>query len=239
MIVALILLLTLLLPSVYGDIPDHVLSSDSYREIEYPGDDCLLEVQFSRADSIFNCFGYTINEGITDFWVIEINCSGVVISRQPRSSPEDFGVDESTEFLLPLENGSSLFAGSECLNEQTIGITELVDTLGNTLWRRTDWYNDHTAFSSALQTEDGSFLVGGWTGEEISLGAIETNALLVLVSSDGNQITATELLAHGDQYVEKIALTNSEYVVVIGTVIQPGMECSDVFFWKIDLRKLQ
>ncbi len=148
-------------------------------------------------------------------------------------------MDESTEFFLPLENGNSLFTSSEYQNEQTAGITELVDTLGNTLWKRIDWYNDHTAFSSALQTQDGSFLIGGWTGEEVILGIIETNALLVLVSSDGNQITATELLAPGDQYVEEIFLTNSEHVVVIGTVIQPGKECSDLFFWKVDLRKLQ
>lgn len=148
-------------------------------------------------------------------------------------------MDENSEFILPLENGNSLFAGSEYQNEQTAGITELVDTHGNTLWRRTDWYNDHSAFSSALQTQDGCFLVGGWTGEEVSPGVIEANALLALVSADGNQITATELLANGDQRVKKILITNSEHVVVIGTVIQPGRNCSDVFFWKIDLRKLQ
>ncbi|MEA3265659.1 MAG: hypothetical protein U9P42_01770, partial [Candidatus Fermentibacteria bacterium] len=235
MTIALILLLALILPSLYGDIPDHAMSSDSYREIEHSGDDHLLEVQFSVADSIFNCFGYTISEGNTDFWILEISCSGFTVNRQPCPSPEDNSMDESSEFILLLENGNSLFAGSEYQNEQTAGISELVDTLGNTLWKRTDWYNDHTAFSSALQTQDGSFLVGGWTGEEISPGVIETNALLALVSADGNQITATELLANGDQHVRKIYLTNSEHVVVIGTVIQPDKNCSNVFFWKIHL----
>lgn len=239
MIIALILLLALLLPSVYGDIPDHVLISDSYREIEHPGDDYLLEVQFSQLDSTINCFGYTIHENNTDFWVLEIHCSGFTINWQPSPSPEDNCMDESSEFFLPLENGNSLFAGSEYQNEQTAGITALLDTLGDTLWRRTDWYNDHTAFSSALQIQDGSFLVGGWTGEEVSLGIIETNALIALISADGNQITATELLANGDQHIKKIFITNSEHVVVIGTVIQPGKNCSDVFFWKIDLRKLR
>ncbi len=121
MIIALILLLALLLPSLHGDIPDHVLSSDSYREIEHPGDDYPLEVQFSEVDSIINCFGYTINEGNTDFWVLEIRCSEFTINWQPRPSPEDNSMDESTEFFLPLENGNSLFTSSEYQNEQTAG----------------------------------------------------------------------------------------------------------------------
>jgi len=234
MMVVLFLLLALL-----GDIPDHVLSSDSYREIEHPGDDYLLEVQFSQVDSIINCYGYTIKEGITDFWVLEIHCSGLAINRQSRPSPEKCSMDENSELFLPLENGNILFAGSEYQNEQIVGVTSLLDTLGNPLWKRADWYNDHTLFSSAIQTQDSSFLVGGWTGEEISLGVIETNALLALVSAAGNQITATELLANGDQRVEKILITDSEHVVVIGTVIQPGRNCSDIFFWKIDLCELQ
>ena len=239
MIIALIILFALLLPSLRGDIPGHVLSSDSYREIEHPGDDYLLEVQFSQVDSIINCFGSTVNEDITDFWVLEIDCSGVTVSWQTIPSLENHCMDESSEFFLPLENGNSLFARSAFQNGQIVGVTALLNTLGDTLWRRTDWYNDHTAFSSALQTQDGSFLLGGWTGEEVSLGILETNALLALVSVDGNQITATELLARGNQHVQKIFITNSEQVVVIGTVIQPGRNCSDVFFWKIDLRKLQ
>lgn len=228
------ILLALFSLSAIGDIPDNVLSADSYRyrEIEHPGNDHPVEVNFSETDSITSCLGYTIHSDRTDFWLLEIDYSGTPLNRRTLSSLNNYCSDKINEVLLDLDNGNSLSATSQYQNEQTSGLTILLNRQGEELWRRNDWYNDHTAFSCAIQTPDGNFLLAGWTGEETAPGIVETNILLVVLSSDGDQIVGTELLANGNQKACCVSVTNSKQVIVVGE------NDADIFFWKIDFNKL-
>ncbi len=234
------ILLALFSQSAFGDIPDNVLSADSYRyrEIEHPGNDHPVEVSFSESDSITSCLGYTIHSDRTDFWLLEIDYSGTAVNWQTLSSQNDYCTDEIDEVLHELDNGNSLSATGQYQNEQFTGLTILLNPQGNELWRRNDWYNDHTAFSSAIQTPDDNFLLAGWTGEETAPGIVETNILLAVLSSGGDQIVGTELVANGNQRACCVSVTNSKQVIVVGSVIQPGENDADIFFWKIDFNKL-
>ncbi len=235
---AFILLIFLALFSAYADIPDNVLSSPFCRKIEHPGDDHLVKVTFSEADSVIICFGYSISSDNIDSWVLTINYSGEILDRQTLPSLSCYDVGGVTETFLKLENGNTLRAGSEYRNEQTTGLTVLLNPQGSELWRRNDWYNDHSSFSSAAVAPNGSFLLAGWTGEETAPGVVETNVLLAVINYDGTRIVGTELTAEGDQRAYRVSVTDSSHILVIGTAIQPGQNDADVFFQRLDFNEL-
>ncbi|MCD4707698.1 MAG: hypothetical protein K8S62_08155 [Candidatus Sabulitectum sp.] len=236
--VFLILLAFLSFSSVFADIPDNVLSSDSYCEINHPGDNHLLNAVFSETDSVISCFGYTISGDDTHFWILTIDYSGAILNRQTIPSPENYNADEDNDFLLKLDNGNSLRTGNSSQDEQTTGLTVFLNRQGKELWRRNDWYNDHSSFSSAVLTPDNNFLLAGWTGNEITPGVMETNVLLAIVNYDGSRIVGTEILAEGNQRTYRALVTSSGQIIVVGTVIQSGENDADLFFLKLNISEL-
>lgn len=237
-LILLILLALFSFTSVFADIPDNVLSSDSYCEIDHPGDDYLEDVIFSEADSVISCFGYTISGDNTDFWVLSIDFSGVILNRKTLPFLKYNDDNDITDTFLELDDGNALLTGREYRNEQITGLAVLLDPQCNEIWRRNDWYNDHSSFSTALLTPDSTFLLAGWTGEEIAPGVIETNVLLAIVDYDGSRIIGTELLADGDQMAHYVFVTGSRQVIVVGTVIQPGQNDTDAFFCSLNFKEL-
>ncbi len=384
---------------VMGDIPDNVLDSGVYEVMEHNGDDHLIDVSFSEADSVTSCFGYTVTGNSTDFWVLTIDYSGVAIDRQvlniqhdnpgdwisgvflesgllliidgestpcalpdfllvdllnpgnsshsvlqaevasdeiltllslekcpegqlmvagTRWSPEDdhtlfvikLGYEGTLLWETPLvENCESQFIRAslemmsdggcivtynlDCFSSSHIPIFRLgsdgqilwhkslqvnsefvagisgflelgdgrilctgtvddmgqmafrgfsvcLDSLGEELWRRIDWYNDHTLFRSAGITPQDDFLITGWTGVEGSypLEVVDIDVLLAVLKNDGSRIIGTELCAEGDQKAHSVFLTESGQIIVAGTEVQPGKEEADLFFWKFDFEEL-
>ncbi len=106
---------------VMGDIPDTVLDSGIYEVMEHNGDDHLIDVSFSEADSITRCFGYTVTGNSTDFWVLTIDYSGVTIDRQvlniQHDTPGDWisGVFLESGLLLIIDGESTLGALTDFL----------------------------------------------------------------------------------------------------------------------------
>ncbi|MCD4702292.1 MAG: hypothetical protein K8S24_10595 [Candidatus Aegiribacteria sp.] len=394
------LIILFLIYPVMADIPDNVFDSGIYEVMEHIGDDCLIDVTFSEADSVTSCFGYSVSADSTDFWVLTVDYSGIPIDRQelcirqdnpenwirgiflkpgllliikgeytPGSFPEFHSIDLSnldnsrhsaipveintdeililmslkkcpdgrllaagtrcspedghTLFVMKLEyegtilwetplvenyeeqfsqaslevmsdggcilsydqdcfplssipicrlgsdgqilwhrslqvdneliaglsgfieldNESILCTGTvECMRQMAFrGFTVCLDSLGEEIWRRIDWYRDHTLFRSARITPQGDFLITACTGEEgdYPLEAVNTDVLLVIMENDGSRIIGTELSAEGDQKVHAVFLTESGQIIVTGTEVQPGKDEADVFFWKLDFEEIR
>ncbi len=397
-----VFLLLLALISIYpvlGDIPDNVIDSGVYEVMEHIGDDNLIDVTFSEADSVTSCFGYTVSGDNTDFWVLTIDYFGVPVDRQelyvlqdnpiewisavflepgllliieggysPGSFPDCFTIDlmnpdSSRHTVLPVEispdeilsltslekcsEGSLLAAGTrwsqedghamfviklgydgtilwetplvENSEEQFIrasleimsdggcmlsynedcfpssfipicrlgsdgqilwqmslqvncefvagisgflelddgniictgtvddmrqmayrGLTVCLDPQGEELWRRIDWYLDHTLFRSVSITPENGIIIAGWIGEEgnFPLEVVGSDILLAIMENDGSRISCTELYAEGDQMTHSVFLTESGQIIVTGTEVQPGKGESDVFFWKIGFEEV-
>ncbi len=144
--------------------------------------------------------------------------------------------------FLELNDGSILCTGTvdDMRHMAFRGFTACLDSSGEELWRRIDWYLDHTSFLSARITPQDHFLITGWTGEEgdFSLELVDTDVLLVIMSNDGSRIIGTELSAEGDQKTHSVFLTESGQIIVTGTEIQPGKEEADIFLWRLGFEGL-
>ncbi len=385
---------------VRGDMPDNVLDSGVYEVLEHIGDDYLIDVTYSENDSVTSCFGYTVSDESTKFWILSLNHSGIPVDRKaldilhdgptdwisgvfsepgllfiingectpgilpeyltiglmdPRNSshtllPVEVDPDEiltilalekySDEYLLAVatrwspdddntlsviklahdgtilwetpiaekfeeqfiradsrimsDGGCVLSYSLDCFPSSSIpicrlgsdgqilwqqslhvgcefvagisdfreldngniictgtvdemgqmayrGLTVCLDSGGSELWRRIDWYLDHTLFRCAGITPQGDLLISGWTGEEgnYPLEVVNSDVLLVIMNNDGSRIIGTELPVEGDQMTNSVFITESGQVIVTGTGVQSGDEESDVFFLKIDFEELR
>ncbi len=63
-------------------MPDNVLESGIYAVLEHIGDDNLIDVTYSESDSVTSCFGYTVSDESTKFWILSLNHSGIPVDRQ-------------------------------------------------------------------------------------------------------------------------------------------------------------
>lgn len=397
-----ILLLLSSICHVVADIPDNVLDSGICEITEHAGDDFLIDVIFSEADSVTSCFGCTVSGGIKKYWVLDLDYSGAVLYRrqisiqpsdsehwihgvflepdllltiqgelQPGSSPYlslidlldpensstspvpfELGSDElliiralkssseervtvagtrwvpgsgaslfvcrlehdgsilwetsvaenpETQFVhvilenlsdggcmlsyeydgdsppfIPLcrlgsdgsilwqkslsvddgflagfsdfqelEDGSILCTGTQDQFGRYLiskGFSACLDSHGEELWRRTDWYGDNTSFrSSASTTQDGT-LVAGFISMQQGDGCqqqLDFNILLATMADDGSRITGTELFAEGDQIIHSVFVTESGQIIVTGSDTQPGKEEANTFFRRLDVAELR
>ena len=67
---------------VLADVPDNVIDSRIHEITQHTGDDSLIDVIFSEADSVTRCFGYTDSDGIKKYWVLDLDYSGIALHRQ-------------------------------------------------------------------------------------------------------------------------------------------------------------
>lgn len=397
-----ILLLLSSICHAVADIPDNVLDSGIYEITKHAGDDFLIDVIFSEADSVTSCFGYTVSGESKKYWVLDLDYSGVVLYRQqisvrltdsecwirgvflepglllisqeelqPGSSPRLSLIDlldpeNSSTFPVPFEldsdelliiralqssseervtvagtrwlpgigaslfvsrfdydgsilwetsvaenpetqfthvvienlsdggcmlsyeydwdpppfiplcrlgsDGSILWHKSLSVDDSSItgfsdfqelddgsilcagtqdqwgryltskGFSACIDSQGEELWRRTDWYGDNTLFrSSASTTQDGT-LISGWISMRHGDGfqpQLDFNILLATMADDGSYITGTELVSEGDQKMHSVFVTESGQIIITGTDTQPGEEEANIFFRRLSIRELR
>ncbi len=149
--------------------------------------------------------------------------------------------DEFTgEFFdfLELTDGRIICTGFVDLLQMALrGFSVSLSPGGEELWRRIDWYNDHTLFVSASISREDYYIISGWTAEEgnRSFEIGNTNILFAVMKNDGSSITGTELLIEKNQRPHSSFLTGSGQIIVIGIETRSEELETDVFFWSHDL----
>lgn len=162
-----------------------------------------------------------------------------------KSLPVDDRFLASLSDFQELDDGSILCTGTlDHLGRYLTskGFSACLDSQGEELWRRTDWYGDNTSFrSSAFTTQDGT-LIAGFISMRHGDGCqpqLDFNILLATMADDGSRITGTELFAEGDQIIHSVFVTESGQIIVTGTDTQPGKEEANIFFRRLDITELR
>lgn len=137
-----------------------------------------------------------------------------------------------------LDNGNILCTGGfDHVGGQIAyqGILVCLDPSGEELWRREDWYQDHTSFVSAEPVPGGGFMLTGWTGMEdyYAFEVMDMDVLIAKIDTEG--ITGFLIEEPGDQKPHSVyEISEGEYFIT-GEVISEGAEESDIFLGRIHI----
>ena len=171
--------------------------------------------------------------------------SGVAVARLDARGSESWKtfVELDCEFtavvndFLELENGDILCAGTfDQLGTMTLrGILVLFDPALEEIWKRIDWYNDYTEFTSLELTEENKILCAGWTGTSAQniFQAEDMNVLFAFVDAPGNSIYAIEIEEEGNQRPCAVFEGGFGEYFVLGECSPEGGGDSDVFFGRV------
>ncbi len=143
--------------------------------------------------------------------------------------------------FLELASGDILCAGVyDQLGTMTLrGVLVLFDPALGEVWKRIDWYNDYTEFTSVQLTEEDAILCAGWTGEGTQnvFQAEDMNVLLSFVDPRGNSIYSFEIEEEGDQRPCTVFEGGFGEYFVLGQHSPEGGGDWDVFFGRVLLNR--
>lgn len=145
----------------------------------------------------------------------------------------DTGFGEGINSMLELEDGSIVCAGSfrHSFEMAERGFMVCLDPSGNELWRRVDWYLDHTSLTAVQEVGPASLLLSGWTGfaGECPSDAGETDVLLAQLDTGRDRLTGCLVSGEGSQRPHSVFSTGDGGFTVIGEHAGEDGEGSDIF----------
>lgn len=144
---------------------------------------------------------------------------------------QDAGVTAELTDIMELEDGGFLCIGTVTQSStlQYRGLLVSIDSSGEELWRRVDWYQDHTSFQSAAILPDGNYLVLGWTAVESDFGVLDSDVLLVEIDCSGSTATGMQVEYPGNQKPLFMLCQDGNEITVAGENTAPGESLSTVF----------
>lgn len=233
-------ILLLIISISVADIPDITLSWDTFLIIEIDIIESITD--FFLSDSV-----YPQNEVITPLMNgAYLACSvkttssnnEIHISKFNQNGQEiwnkNISVDSADNLeinsVIELENNNILLTGtSNGLNSR--GINICLDSYGNELWQRTDWYLDFTSFQNALEKPNENYLITGWTASENeeTFGPGEMNILLVEINDNGELITGIEIQNSTGSQQPLFTFSINDKIIVIGKNITPESDEIEFF----------
>ena len=142
-----------------------------------------------------------VNSG--DFWIMKLDEFGVKIwDYRYGGFQQEIGID-----LIVLPDGSMILAGSSSSgisgdkSQTGWGYNDYwmlkIDAAGNKLWDKRFGTNSFDYFSEIIQTQDGGFVLGGYTDGDISgdktetawdIGSYEYDYWIVKTDASGNKL---------------------------------------------------
>jgi len=138
--------------------------------------------------------------------------------------------------VIELENNSILLTGtSNGLNSR--GVNVCIDSYGDELWRRIDWYLDFTSFQNAFQKPDGNCIISGWTAseDEETFGHGEMNVLLVEINANGELIAGIEIQNSTGSQQPLFTFSINDKIIIIGKNISPESDETEYFLGTFQL----
>ncbi len=233
-----ILLLTISIS--VADIPDITLSWDTFLIIEIDSIESITD--FFLPDSV-----YPQNEVITPlingaYLACSVKTTSINdeihISKFNQNGQEiwnkNISIDSAGNLeinsVIELENNSILITGtSNGLN--SYGVNVCLDSSGDELWQRTDWYLDFTSFQNALEKPNENYLITGWTASENeeTFSPGEMNILLVEINDNGELITGIEIQNSTGSQQPLFTFSINDKIIIIGKNILPESDKTEFF----------
>ena len=141
--------------------------------------------------------------------------------------------------VIELENNNILLTGtSNGLNFR--GVNICLDSSGDELWQRTDWYFDFTSFQNALQRPNGNCLISGCTASENeeTFGPGEMNVLLVEINDSGELITGIEIQNSTGSQQPLFTFSINDKIIVIGRNISSESDETELFLGIVEFPQI-
>lgn len=115
------------------------------------------------------------------------------------------------------------------------GILVCLDSSGDELWRREDWYQDHTSFISAEPARGGSIMLTGWTGVvgDYEFEIIDMDVLIAKLDAAGESIIGFLIEEPGDQNPRFVYEMDDGEFFVVGEQTADGSDESDIFLGRV------
>ncbi len=175
--------------------------------------------------------GYTrSNSGNKDIWLIKTDNAGNMIWNKT------FGgkYDDTATSLDITNDGGYIIAGATLSYSQDVGRyldgwVIKTDKDGNELWSKTFGYPYHDLFYSVEQTNDGGYILAGFT----EMNDHKTSIWIVKIDSEGSQIWERIVSEDVMSFGENIKQTADGGYIVTG-VITAGGFIGDIILLKLD-----
>lgn len=167
---------------------------------------------------------YRLDAGGREVWksLIELDCEYAA------------GFSDFTE----LDNGNILCSGGFDKTGGRFayrGILVCLDSSGEEVWRREDWYQDHTSFVSAEPVPEGGLMLTGWTGVEgdYEFEIIDMDVLIANLDATGESIIGFLIEEHGDQNPRFVYEMGEGEYFIVGEHTPDGSDESDIFLGRV------
>lgn len=148
--------------------------------------------------------------------------------------PLDCDLHASINDFIETEEGNIILAGSydPIVPDAFRGLTVCLDPTGRELWRRTDWYLDHTSFTLIFDSNEQRLALAGWTGlaGEYMMDVHDSDVLIALLQPEEDRIRGYRVEADGDQRPFAVYPLGEGEFIVLGEHVPEGSSETRVFF---------
>ena len=176
-------------------------------------------------DKIQECFG------LNDYWVIKLDEKGNQQWQQTYGGPED----DLLFALTPTKEGGYIVGGnsnSEAANSKSVSKQNgtdywviKLDSNGTISWQKSYDYGSKDVLTSIIESEDGSFLIGGYAQSEqknssktIRKDQEGINDYIALkIKANGEEIWTQTVGSKGDEILKKLFETRDGGFILAGT----------------------
>jgi hypothetical protein len=202
----LILSLILIITAISSAQPD-TLWTRTYGGPDH--EECSSVYQTFDGGYILAGFRGIYGNGISDFYIVKTDSVGDTLWTRIYGT----GVDDYCSTILQTQEGNFVFSGSAVDYSNAIGEIYIAktDENGDTLWITTINLNSYQDCNTMIETDDGSLVVGGRTGDIWGW----SDMFLAKVNSEGDTIWTQSYDYGGDETCECIQQTDdSDYLLV-------------------------
>ncbi|MGA8848958.1 MAG: hypothetical protein WB564_03940 [Dehalococcoidia bacterium] len=165
--------------------------------------------------------------GGEDFWVLKLDLGGNVAWQKTYGGANN----ESANSIQQTQDGGYIVAGrteSFGAGESDFWVLKL-DKDGNVTWQKTYGGTDYDEAYSIQQTQEGGYIVAGWTE---SFGAGDYDFWVLKLDKDGNVAWQKTYVGAGDDHAFSIQQTQDLGYIVAGSAVTLG---AGYDFWLLKL----
>ena len=138
-----------------------------------------------------------------------------------------------------MPNGNIVCTGSydPLVSDGFRGFTACLDSSGEELWRRTDWYLDHSSFTEVINAGDTRITLAGWMGiaGQRMLEVMYSDVLIALLRPNQDRIVGIGVEAEGDQTPRAVYPLEEGGFIVIGEHVPSNSSKTDIFLGRVRL----
>lgn len=151
----------------------------------------------------------------------------------------DCDLHASINDFIETGEGNIIIAGSydPVVPDAFRGLTVCLDPSGGEMWRRTDWYLDHTSFSLVFDSDHDRLALAGWAGlaGDYMMDVHDLDVLIALLQPEEDRIQGYRVEADGDQRPKAVYPLDGGGFIVIGEHVPESSSESRVFFGRVGL----